>query len=140
MLRLLMRLHCFPFILLELFISLNAWSDFKWAYLVFLSYLWNYLCLLMHAQILYWLRLFSFHTFGIIHVPKCMLRYSMGLACFPFILLELSMSLNACSDIKLAYIVFLSYFLNHSCPLMHAQILNGLTLPSFHTFGIIHVP
>ena len=87
----------------------------------------------------------------------------MGLHCFPFILLELFMSLNACSDIKLFYIVFLSYFWNYSCPLMHAQILNGFTLfpfillelfmslnacsdikwaylVSFHTFGIIHVP
>ena len=61
-------------------------------------------------------------------------------ACFPFILLELFMSLNACLDIKWAYIVFLSYFWNYSCPLMHAWILNGLTLFSFHTFGIIHVP
>ena len=41
---------------------------------------------------------------------------------FLFILLELFMSLNACSDIKWAYIVFLSYFWNYSCPLMHAQI------------------
>ena len=62
----------------------------------------------------------------------------MGLACIPFILLELFMSLNACLDIKWAYIVFLSYFWNYSCPLMHAWILNGLTLLSFHTFGIIH--
>ena len=64
----------------------------------------------------------------------------MVLPCFPFILLELFMSLNACSDIKWFYIVFLSYFWNYSCLLMHAQILNGLTLFSFHTFGIIHVP
>ena len=91
----------------------------------------------------------------------------MGLPCFPFILLELFMSLNACLDIKWAYLVFLSYFWNYSCPLMHAWILNGLTyflfsfhawileyscplmhawilngltLFSFHTFGIIHVP
>ena len=75
----------------------------------------------------------------------------MGLPCFPFILLQLFMSLNACLDIKWAYLVFLSYFWNYSCPLMHAQILNGifmslnaclngLTLFSFHTFGIIHVP
>ena len=28
----------------------------------------------------------------------------------------------------------------NSCPLMHAWILNGLTLFSFHHFGIIHVP
>ena len=61
-----------------------------------------------------------------------------GLACIPFILLELFMSLNACLDIKWAYIVFLSYFWNYSCPLMHAWILNGLTFVSFHTFGIIH--
>ena len=46
----------------------------------------------------------------------------MGLPCFPFILLELFMSLNACLDIKWAYIVFLSYFWNYSCPLMHADI------------------
>ena len=87
----------------------------------------------------------------------------MGLPCFPFILLELFMSLNACLDIKWAYLVFLSYFwnyscplmhdsdfkwayivflssfCNYSCPLMHAWILNGLTLFSFHTFAIIHV-
>ena len=88
-----MGLPCFPFILLELFMSLNACLDIKWAYLVFLSYFWNYSCPLMHAQIIKW-----------------------------------------------AYIVFLSYFWNYSCPLMHAWILNGLTLFSFHTFGIIHVP
>ena len=58
----------------------------------------------------------------------------MGLPCFPFILLELFMSLNACSDIKWAYLVFLSYFWNYSCPLMHAWILNGLTLFSFPYF------
>ena len=45
----------------------------------------------------------------------------MGLPCIPFILLELFMSLNACSDIKWAYIVFLSQFWNYSCPLMQAQ-------------------
>ena len=41
----------------------------------------------------------------------------MGLPCFRFILLELFMSFNE-----------------------YALILNGLTLFSFHTFGIIHVP
>ena len=64
----------------------------------------------------------------------------MGLPCFPFILLQLFMSLNACSDIKRAQLVFSLYVCNYSCPLMHAWILNGLTLFSFHTFGIIHVP
>ena len=64
----------------------------------------------------------------------------MGLACIPFILLQLFMSLDASLDIKGAYLVFLSYFWNYSCPLMHAQIFNGLILFSFHTFGIIHVP
>ena len=54
----------------------------------------------------------------------------MGLPCFPFILLELFMSLNACLDIKWAIIYV---------PL-HGWILNGLSLFSFHTFGIIHVP
>ena len=63
-----------------------------------------------------------------------------GLACFPFILLDLFMFLNACSFIKWAYIIFLSYFWKYSYPLMHAQILNGFTLFSFHTFRIIHVP
>ena len=87
-----MGLPCFPFILLDLFMSLNACSGFL-----------------------------------------------MGLPCFPFKLLELFMSLNACSHIKWAYIVFISYILNYSCPLMYAWILNGLTLFSFHNFGIIHV-
>ena len=88
----------------------------------------------------------------------------MGLHCFPFHILQLFMSLNACLDIKWAYLVFLSYFCNYSCPLMHAWILNGLTLYflsyfcnyscplmhawilngltlfSFHTFAIIYVP
>ena len=64
----------------------------------------------------------------------------MGLHCFPFIHLQLFMSLNACLDIEWAYIVFLSYFCNYACLLMHAWILNGLTLFSFHTFAIIHVP
>ena len=109
-----MGFQCFPFIILELFMSLNACLDIKWFYIVFLLYFWNYSCPLMHAQILN------------------------GLACIPFILLELFMSLNACLDIKWAYIVFLSYFWNYSCPLMHAWILNGLTFVSFHTFGIIH--
>ena len=62
----------------------------------------------------------------------------MGLACIPFKLLQLFMSLNACSDNKQAYFLFLSYFWNYSCLLIHAWILNGLTLLSFHTFGIIH--
>ena len=88
-----MGLACIPFILLELFMSLNACLDIKWAYIVFL-----------------------------------------------FILLELFMSLNACLDIKWAHLAFLSYFWNYSCLLMHAQILNGFTLFSFYTFGIIHVP
>ena len=87
-----MGLPCFPFILLQLFMSLNACLDIKWAYLVFLSYI-----------------------------------------------LQLFMSLNACLDIKWAYLVFLSYFWNYLCPLMHAWILNGLTLYSFHTFAIIHL-
>ena len=56
----------------------------------------------------------------------------MGLHCFPFILLELFMSLYASLDIKWASIVFLSYFWIYSCPLMHARILNELTLFSFH--------
>ena len=63
----------------------------------------------------------------------------MVLPCFPFIILELFISLNACLGIKWAYIVFLSYFWNYSCPLMYAWILIGLTLFSFHTFAIIHV-
>ena len=88
-----MVLPCFLFILLELFMSLNACSDFKW-----------------------------------------------HLACIPFILLELFMSLNACLDIKWAYIVLLSYFWNYSCPLMHAWILNGLTLFSFHTLELFMSP
>ena len=88
-----MGLPCIPFILLQLFMSLNACLDIKWAYLVFLSYFCNYSGLLM-----------------------------------------------ACSDIKWAYIVFLSQFCNYPCPLMHAWILNGLTLFSFHNFGIIHAP
>ena len=58
----------FPFILLEFFMSLNACLDIKWSYIVFLSYFWNYSCLLMHAQILNGFTLFSIHTFGIIHV------------------------------------------------------------------------
>ena len=81
---------------------------------VFLSYFWNYSCPLMHVWIL------------------------KGLHCFPFIHLELFMSLNACLDINWAYIVFLSYFWNYSCPLMHAHLLSGLTLFSFHTSGNIH--
>ena len=88
-----MGLPCFPFIILQLFMSLNACLDIKWAYLVFLSYI-----------------------------------------------LQLFMSLNACLDKKWAYLVFLSYFWNYSCPLMHARILNGLSLFSFHNFAIIHVP
>ena len=92
----------------------------------------------MHAWILNGLTLFSFHTFGIIYAFLCMLRFQMGLACISFILFELFMSLNACLDIKWAYLVFLSYFWNHSCLLMHAQILSGCTLFSFHIFGIIH--
>ena len=44
----------------------------------------------------------------------------MGLTFLPFILLESFMSPNACLDIKWAYIVFLLYFWNYSCPLMHA--------------------
>ena len=79
----------------------------------------------MHAWILNGLTLFSFH----IHVPFQL-----------FMILLFFMSLNACLDIKWAYLVFLSYFWNYSCPLMHAWILNGLTLFSFHNFGIIHVP
>ena len=65
----------------------------------------------------------------------------MGLACFPFILLELFMSLNACSDIKWAFNLFSfhTFGIIHVL-LMHAWILNGLTLFSFHTFGFIHVP
>ena len=62
----------------------------------------------------------------------------MGLPCFPVILLEIFMSLNACSDFQWAYLVFLSYFWNYSCPLMYAWILKGLTYLSVHTFGIIH--
>ena len=64
----------------------------------------------------------------------------MGLDCVPFILLELFMSLNACLDIKWAYIVFLSYFWKYSCPLMYAWIINGINFFTFHTFGIIYVP
>ena len=64
----------------------------------------------------------------------------MGLPCIPFILLELFMSLNAGLVMKWAYLVFLSQFWNYSCPLIQALILNGLTLYSFHTFGIIHFP
>ena len=110
-----MGLPCFPFIILQLFMSLNACLDIEWAYIVFLSYFCNYSCPLMHAWILN------------------------GLTLFPFILLQLFMSLNADLDFKWAYLDFLSYFCNYSCPLMHAQILNGLTLFSFHTFGIIQV-
>ena len=87
-----MGLPCFPFILLELFISLNACLDIKWAYLVFPFILLELFSPLMHAQILNGLTLFSFHTFGIIH------------------------SLKAGLDIKWAYLVFLSYFWNYSCP------------------------
>ena len=86
-----MGLPCFPFILLEIFMSLNACLDIKW----------------------------------VVH-------------CFPVIILELFMSLNACSDIKGFYLAFFSYFWNYSCPLMHAQLINGLTLFSFHTSGNIH--
>ena len=32
-----MGLYCFPFTILELFMSLNAGLDIKWSYLVFLS-------------------------------------------------------------------------------------------------------
>ena len=64
-----MVLHCFPFIILELFMPLYACSFIKWAYIIFISYFWNYSCLLMHAWILNGFTLFSFHTFGIIHVP-----------------------------------------------------------------------
>ena len=64
----------------------------------------------------------------------------MGLHCFPFIILEFFMSLNACSDIKWGLPCFPFILLEYSCPLMHAQTLNGLTLFSFHTFGNIHVP
>ena len=64
----------------------------------------------------------------------------MGLQCFTFIPLELFISLNACLDFKWDYIIFLLYFCNYSCPLMHAWILNGLTLFSCHNFAIIHVP
>ena len=102
--------------------SLNSCLDIKWASIVFLSYFWIYSCPLMHAWILNGLTLFSFHHFCIIHVPYCMLRYQMGLASFPIIIFQLFMSLNACSDIKWAYIVFLSYIWNYSCPLMHARI------------------
>ena len=70
-----MGLVCILFKLLELFMSLNACLYIKWAYLAFLSYFWNYSCLLMHAQILNGFTLFSIHTFGIIHVPYGMLRY-----------------------------------------------------------------
>ena len=63
-----------------------------------------------------------------------------GLHCFPFIILQLFMSLNACLDIEWAQFLFLLYFYNISCPLMYAQILNGLTWFSFHNFAIIHVP
>ena len=59
----------FLLILLKLFMSLNACLDIKWAYLVFLSYLCNYSCLLMHAQILKGLSLYSLYMFAIIHVP-----------------------------------------------------------------------
>ena len=134
-----MGLHCFPFINFKLFMSLNASSDIKWPSIVFLSHFFNYLCPLMHASILNGLTLFYSHHFGIIHVPYCMLIYQMGLPSFPIIIFQLFMSLNACSVIKWAYLLFLSYFWNYSCLLMHAQILNELTLFSFHTFGIIHV-
>ena len=63
----------------------------------------------------------------------------MGLPCFPFILLELFMSLNACLDIKWAYIVFL-LLLELFMSLNACSDLNGLTLFSFHNFAIIHVP
>ena len=112
-----MGLPCIPYILLELFMSLNACSDFKWAYIVFLSYFWNYSCLLMHAWILYGLSMFSFNTFGFIHVPLMHAHILNGLSLYSF-----------------------HTFGNYSCPLMHAWILNWLTLFSFHTFGIIHVP
>ena len=87
----------------------------------------------------------------------------MGLPGFHFTILQLFMSLNACLDIKWAYLVsflifaiihvpnacldikwaylvFFSYFWYYSCLLMHAWILNGLTFFSFHNFAIIHVP
>ena len=41
------------------------------------------------------------------------------------------MSLNACLDIKWFFIVFYSYFWYYSCPLLHAQILNGLACIPF---------
>ena len=65
-----MGLHSFPFIILELFMSLNACSDIKWAYLVFLSYFWNYSCLLMHASNLKGLSFYSLYMFAIIPVPN----------------------------------------------------------------------
>ena len=134
-----MGLPCFPFILLQLFMSLNACSDINWAYLVFLSYFWNYSCPLMHAWILNSLTLFSFHTFGIICLLNAWILngltlfsfhillelfmslnacsdIQMGLPCIPFIILQLFMPLNACLDIKWAYLVFLSYFCNYSVP------------------------
>ena len=98
-------LPCFPFILLELFMSFNACSDLNWAYIVFLSYFWISSCPLMHAQIFNGLTLFSFHNFGIIHVFKCMLGFTLGPPFF-FILLDLFMSLNACSDMKLGLASF----------------------------------
>ena len=115
-----MGLHCFPYILLEIFMSLNACLDIKWLYIVFLSYFWKYSCPLMHAWILNGLSLYSFYTFGIIHVSLMHAQILNGFTLFFFHTMKSFMSLNACMDINWAYIVFLSYFWNYSCPLMHA--------------------
>ena len=112
-----MGLHCFPFINLELFMSLNVCLDIKWAYLVFLLYFFNYSCPLMHAWILNGLTILFLSYFWIYSCPL-MHAQILNEAYLVFLsyILELFMSLNACS-----------------------WMLNVLTLFSFHTFGIIHV-
>ena len=110
-----MGLACIPFILLELFMSLNACLDIKWAYIVFLSYFWNYLCFFMHAQILNAFSLYSFHTFGIIHASYPCLDIKWAYIVLLSYFWNYSCPLNACSDIKWVYIVLLSYFWNYSC-------------------------
>ena len=50
----------------------------------------------------------------------------MGLHCFPFTILQLSMSLNACLDIKWSYLVFLSLKSEHALRDMNnSKIMEG---------------
>ena len=65
-----MGLHCFPLVILQLFMPLNACLDFKWAYLRFPFILLElFMSLNACSDFKLRLTLFSFHTFGIIHVP-----------------------------------------------------------------------